>query len=256
MASMSSWSSPPKVFTLERDEVHVWRAALDEWESLTDLWQTLTTDEQTRANSFYFPKDRDRFIAARGILRAILSRYVGSEPRDLRFCYNPYGKPALIQAQTENILHFNVSHSNRLALYAIGHNRAVGIDLEYMRSDFPWEQIAESYFSAQENAILRALPAPLKQQAFFNGWTRKEAYLKAVGQGLQIPLNQFDVSLIPGEPAKLLHTHWNCQETSRWSLQELLPAPDYAAALAVAGTHWQLKLWQWSSSRLNAATGE
>jgi 4'-phosphopantetheinyl transferase len=121
----------------------------------------------------------------------------------------------------------------------------VGIDLEYIRSDLAVEQIAERFFSRREIATLRALPIDLRTYAFFLCWTRKEAYIKARGEGLSLPLDQFDVSLIPGEPAALLNTQRDLYEVSRWSLQELTPAPGYAAALAVEGHGWHLACWQW-----------
>jgi 4'-phosphopantetheinyl transferase len=121
----------------------------------------------------------------------------------------------------------------------------VGIDLEYIRSDLQVEQLAERFFSRREIATLRTLPPEVQRQAFFLCWTRKEAYLKARGEGLSLPLDQFDVSLIPGEPAALLSTQRDPYEVSRWSLQELTPAPGYAAALAVEGHGWGLACWQW-----------
>jgi 4'-phosphopantetheinyl transferase len=132
-------------------------------------------------------------------------------------------------------LHFNLSHSQGLALYAIAQNRQVGVDLEALRTDCPWQAIAQQCFSPAEQAQLAALPAPLQRQAFFKGWTCKEAYVKATGQGLTIPLDQFQVCLVPGKPAALLNTQWDVAEASRWFLQELTVAPGYAAALAVEG---------------------
>ncbi len=246
MTATGVWSLPPKTLKLERDEVHVWRASLDlEASSIQSLQETLCVEEQQRAERFHFQKDRDRFIVARGLLRALLSRYLGEEPGHLRFVYNQYGKPALSEAYSKEPLCFNLSHSHGLALYAVTQNRNLGIDLEYIRTDFPYEEIAERFFSPQENAVLRTLPLNMKHEAFFTCWTRKEAYIKATGKGLSLPLDQFDVSLIPREPAMLLSIAGNQQAACHWSLQELIPVPGYVAALAVEGGGWQSKCWQW-----------
>jgi 4'-phosphopantetheinyl transferase len=136
-----------------------------------------------------------------------------------------------------------------VALYAVTRGREIGIDLECIRFDLEVEKIAERFFSRREAATLRTLPPEVQRQAFFLCWTRKEAYFKARGEGLSLPLDQFDVSLIPGEPAALLSTQRDPYEVSRWSLQELTPAPGYAAALAVEGHGWGLACWQWPDLR-------
>lgn len=235
----------PSEILLTDDEVHVWRASLNFTESsLQSLQHSLAADERSRADRFHFQKDREYFIAARGLLRVILSHYLGIAPSHLRFCYSANGKPALSN-HGGNMLRFNLSHSHGLALYAITRYREVGIDLERIRADFPWEDLAQQFFSPQENATLGSLPASFRHWAFFNCWTRKEAYVKATGKGLMLPLDQFDVSLAPGEPAALLRTRWDVEEAARWSLQELIPGPGYVAALAVEGDRYQLKYWQW-----------
>lgn len=245
--TLQTWSSPPRSLTLIANEVHVWHASLDQTAyCIQSLYQTLTIDEQSRAERFHFQKDRMHFILARAFLRAILSRYVGIPPSHLRFCYNGNGKPALNPEHCGHTLRFNLSHSQGLALYAITQNQDIGIDLEHIRTDFPWREIAARFFSPRENAALQSLPSNQQIQAFFSCWTRKEAYIKAVGKGLAIPLDQFDVSLIPGKPAALLYTEWNPQEAGLWYLQELVPAPNYVAALAVKGTLQKLQCWQWS----------
>ena len=232
---------------LGRDEVHVWRARLDRNTSYRQsLQQILTADEQVRAERLYFPKDRQHFVVARGVLRLILSRYLDMEPYQLRFCYNRYGKPGLVTSSGQEALSFNVSHSCGLALYAVTRSREIGIDLERIRRDFACEQIAERFFSPREKATLRALQAKkVKHRAFFNCWTRKEAYIKARGEGLSLPLDQFDVSLAPEEPATLLDMRGDPREASRWSLQELFPGSGYVAALAVEGHGWRLACWEW-----------
>lgn len=243
--SVLSWRPPPARLALERDDVHVWRAALDvELAYIRRLEGMLSEDERARADRFYFEKDRDRFVAAHGLLRSILGRYLELSPDHLQFVYGDYGKPALAGQSGVQGICFNMSHSEGLGLYVVTRGREVGIDVEHRRPNFATRDVAEKFFSPREVATLFGLPESLQSEAFFNCWTRKEAYIKARGMGLSLPLDQFDVSLVPGEPAALLHTSDDPMETSRWCLQELVPAPDYAAALAVAGSDWRLKCWQ------------
>lgn len=215
-----------------------------------DLQQTLDGNERVRAERFYFRRDRNHFIVAHGLLRLILSRYLNIEPSDLRFCYSPYGKPMLAKEFDGDRLRFNLSHSHGLALYAVTRARELGIDIERIRPDLTYEQLAERFFSPREVAALRAVPTSRRLGAFFSCWTRKEAYIKARGEGLSFPLDHFDVSLAPGEPATLLSTIGDPLETRRWSLRELDLAPGYAAALAVEGHDWRLKFWQWQQTDL------
>ena len=247
IAVVPSWTSPPLDLTLDLGEIHVWRVSLDQTEScLQSLQQTLSADERTKADGFRFPKDRSQFIVSRGALRAILSRYLNISSHILRFDYNPYGKPSLIVTQGGNTLRFNLSHSRGMALIAITKNRDIGVDIEGINPNFSCLEIAEKFFSPLENAVLRSLPEHLQATAFFTCWTRKEAYIKAVGKGLSIPLNQFDVSLAPGEPAALLNVEENPEEASKWSLIELFPSSDMVAAVAVAGDCWKLHCWEWT----------
>ena len=228
------------------DEVHVWRATLDQAPSqIQSFLQSLAADERARAERFYFDGDREHFIVARGVLRAILGRTLNRVPESLSFCYGSHGKPALAGESDGATIRFNVSHSHGVALYAVTRGREVGVDLEHIRFDLAVAEIAERFFSRREIAMLRTLPTELQCQAFFHCWTRKEAYIKARGEGLSLPLDQFDVSLIPGEPAALLGTQQDPSEASRWSVQELFPAPGYAAALAVAAHGLRLTCWQW-----------
>lgn len=240
------WPPPPADLSLAGNEIHLWQASLDlPALPVQNLRQTLAADELGRAKRFHFQKDRERFIVTRGVLRAILSRYLHIAPQQLRFTYSPYGKPALAHETGGDTLCFNLSHSHDLALYAITRNRQVGIDLEYLRALPDMEQVAQRFFSAQENSVLDTLPQNQRLEAFFNCWTRKEAYIKARGEGLSFRLDQFDVSLMPGEPAALLTVRGDSCEAARWSLQELEPAPGYVAALAVEGHGWHLHCWQW-----------
>jgi 4'-phosphopantetheinyl transferase len=245
VSHLSTWHRPPERLAVEREDVHVWRARLNQPASTVKFFRSLLSpDELRRADSFYFQKDRDGFIVARAALRTILSRHLDVPPTTVRFCYGRHGKPALAEESSGKGLRFNMSHSHELALYVVACDREVGIDLEYIRRDFAIQEIARHFFSPREVSTLCALPARLQAQAFFNCWTRKEAYIKATGLGLALPLHQFDVSLSPGEPAELLGSRENPQEASRWTLRELAPGDDYVAALAVEGHDWRINCWQ------------
>ena len=242
------WRHPRRDLTLSSAEVHVWRACLDRDAScVAQLQPTLSADESQRAARFHFPRDRRRFTVARGVLRNILGRYLGIPPSELGFRYSAYGKPALAGGFDAAGVRFNISHSHEMALFAVTCHREIGVDIEYLGREIRGEEIAEHFFSAHERARLGALPAAAKHEAFFNCWTRKEAYIKAHGEGLSLPLDQFDVSLAPGEPVALLATRSDPREALRWSLRALTPGPGYVAALAVEGQEFQLSCWQWSS---------
>jgi 4'-phosphopantetheinyl transferase len=241
-----TWYIPPLHLQLHEQEVHVWRTSLAVPELAREDFQgVLAKEEIARAAQFHFEKDRNHWIVARGILRILLGRYVNTAPDQLKFSSNAYGKPFLAFPSLSTQLQFNVSHSQDLALYAFTFNRQVGIDVEHKRADLDYEALATVSFSPNEQACLRSLPYDLKQEAFFNCWTRKEAYIKARGIGFSIPTNQFDVSFIPGEPAALLHHREDSRETTRWSLLELEPGMGYAGTLAVEGVGWRLHCWQW-----------
>ena len=248
--SKDSWSAAPENLTIGEDEVHVWRASLKLSPSeLYKMKQNLFPDEQERAERFYFQKDREHFIAAHGILREILSGYLEKDPYQLVFKYNFFGKPFLAKETGSEELLFNLSHSHGTALYAFTQKRKVGIDLEYIRSDMVKNNTAEQTFSSREVTVLRSLPEKDQVRGFFNCWTRKEAYIKAKGQGMLIPLDQFEVSLTPGEPVRLLNTEWDANEASLWRLMELNVGTGYTAAIAVEGHDWYLKFWEWAGNQ-------
>ena len=238
------WNRPPQTLSLSANEVHIWRATLDvDGAELKALAAVLSPDEQARASRFHFEKHRQYFVAARGVLRNVLARYLQQDPGRLRFCYNASGKPALTSEGEAKTIRFNLSHSGGLALYAIAHHREVGIDLENIRPGIAWADLAKRFFSTGEVLSLGSLPPQLQIEAFFNCWTRKEAYIKALGQGLQVPLDSFEVSLDPREPAALLRG-----TDGRWSIRALQPASDYVAAVAADGHDWSLRLWHWQGA--------
>ncbi len=250
LAIPPEWELPPDELTLEDDQVHVWRADLDWPEAVVHhLRQTLDAAEIARAERYRFQRDCDHFMVARGLLRSILGRYLKVEPDTLRFRYGAQGKPYLIKPQLNSdedaALRFNLSHAAGVVLLAVTHNRELGIDLERIRPEFASETIAEQFFSPPEIAALRSLPVEVQPAAFFNCWTRKEAYLKARAEGLSFPLDQFDVSLIPGEPPVLFSVHGEPHEIERWSLHQLDPGPDHTGALVIEGHSCRLRNLRW-----------
>lgn len=243
------WRLPPEDLALSEREIHVWRACLDQPPvSISALRKALAPDELARADRYRFPNGRDRFVVCRAALRTILGLYLRAHPDHLRLSANSYGKPELAGLHSGSALRFNVSHSGDLALLAVGYAREVGVDLERLRPGRPGERmrLAERFFSPAEAAELRALPEDERDDAFTVCWTRKEAYIKAIGRGLSLPLSMFDVTVSPKAAAALLRTAWNPQDASRWLLRDLNPGSGYVGAIAVEGGGWRLRRWQWS----------
>jgi 4'-phosphopantetheinyl transferase len=235
--------------TLPSGEIHVWRAALDlPLAQVETLRQCLTEDELDRAQRYRFETDRRHFVVARGLLRTLLGLYLGIHPSAVRLCYGPAGKPALIAEPGEQDLRFNVSHSHGVALYAVAPAGEVGVDLERIRPELAAGRMAERLFSPREVAAIRALPSEQQTAGFFACWTRKEAYIKAVGAGLSLPFKDFDVSVAPAGPASLLAVRHDPGAAARWSMWNLSPGDGYAAALAGAGSGWQLRCWRWTDA--------
>lgn len=238
------WETPPEFLAARHDEIHVWRAALEDSASWAQsLGHLLSSDEWERAHRFLFERDRHNFINSRAFLRLLTGRYLHMEPSRLEFGYSSKGKPFVVGARDMD-LRFNLSHSHGMALYAFTCGREVGIDLEHISETIETDDIAGHFFSPTEVGALRALPQELQRRGFFACWTRKEAYIKALGDGLSVPLDGFSVSLNPGESTVLLYVETDPEESSRWSLLELSPGSGYAAALAVEGRDGQLRCWQ------------
>jgi 4'-phosphopantetheinyl transferase len=243
----SDFGPPPREgVRLEGGEVQVWCASLSAPREVVEaMRRTLSPDESERAGRFHFERHREDFVVARGLLRTLVGRYLDAPPGELRFAYTPYGKPHLAGAFRDSRLRFNLSHSHELALYAFTDGAEVGIDVEHVRPDMAGEEIARRFFSPREVAALFALAPGERDAAFFQCWTRKEAFIKAVGEGLSFPLDQFDVSLGPREPAALLSVRGDAGEAARWSVRDVSPAPDYAAALVSEGRGGRVRLWRW-----------
>jgi 4'-phosphopantetheinyl transferase len=243
------WQPVAQPPPLTADEVHVWRIALEIGAPLlTYLREILADDERVRADRFHFESDRRHFIAGRGALRILLAGYLARRPEEVRFAYSNYGKPRLADSYNRDHLQFNLTHSHGLALLAVTRQRDIGVDVERLRDiERDGEPLAARFFSPREAAVLRSLPPQLRREAFFHCWTRKEAYIKAHGMGLSLPLDQFDVSLHPDEPAALLATPHDPPQARRWSLHRLHPGEGYVGALAVEGHSWHLWCGDWSA---------
>jgi 4'-phosphopantetheinyl transferase len=220
---------------------HLWSIALDRADHEVErLAALLGPDERARAERFVFPRDRRRFVVARAALRTILGRYLDHPPGRVAFTYGPRGKPSVAGGPE-----FNLAHSHELALCAVA-RRAVGVDLEWRRPIEHLEEVAQTAFSPNERMALLALPAAERPDGFLRCWTRKEAYVKARGDGLHLPLDGFDVSLDPDD-ARLLASRLDPAEPTRWSLVSLEPAAGYVGALAIAGPPPPLRQERWES---------
>ena len=239
------WLTPPDNLSLDQNEIHVWRCLLNQPKpQIEALAGTLTDDEAKRAERFHFQRDRLHFIAARGVLRVILGRYLGSGPGDVRFIYGLNGKPSLAGEKGPRLC-FNVSHSRDLALYAFTYDRKIGVDVEYIDRGRAITHIVERFYSPAEISALKSMPEDKQHEAFFTYWTCKEAYLKAEGTGLSFGLDKVEISLTPEKHAALAVIDGDVKRAALWSLQTLDAASEYAAALAVKGHGLELKKWQW-----------
>ena len=241
-----AWLPPPTRLALAPDEVHVWRLLLAQPpEPLAILARTLAPDERHRAARFHFDRDRTAYTAARGALRTLAGGYLGVAPADLVFAYRAKGKPYLEAAPRD--LRFNVSHSGQFALLAFTFGCEVGVDVEHRRPMQDLLSLAKLSFSEPEYATLCGLPPAHQLDAFFACWSRKEAFIKTTGEGIS-QLGDFEVSLRPGEPARLLRVAGVAPADHRWSMHELPAIPDHAAALVVERHDARISCWDYPSN--------
>jgi 4'-phosphopantetheinyl transferase len=227
----NAWHPGPDKPSLSRATVHVWRGALDRLASRAPrLAAILTADELRKAEHYRFTRDRERFVAARALLRQLLGGYLASDPRHVRLVERPGGKPELAGMRSPGVVRFNVSHSEDVVLCAFTLDRHVGVDVERIRPAVAADTVAETFFSPLEVAALRALPPSLQPAAFFASWTRKEAYAKATGRGLSDGLDD-------------ARSDGPLHHLDRWSVRMLEPAQGYAAALVVEGHDCEPRLY-------------
>jgi len=224
-------------------EVELWSCTLDlSAASHQEANEVLSDDEIGRAGRYRFARDRWRFVAGRHFLRRTLAGYLSVRPRDLTFAYGPFGKPTLVPRSDGARLEFNLSHSGNLAVLAISRGPTVGVDIEQVIPVSELDAIASRFFSAFEKAALSEVPTHARDFAFYCCWTRKEAFLKALGDGLAHPLDSFDVSLNERSPS-LIAVRSDREAPSGWTLAHLCPAPGYVGALAahakVVTVTWQ-----------------
>jgi 4'-phosphopantetheinyl transferase len=242
---MTDWFSPIAFPTLTANAVHVWRVSLDvDRETREQYARLLSADERERAARFLLERDRNSFVAAHGMLRGLLAGYLQCTAEGIRFSYGAYGKPAVSHPRSPDPLTFNLSHSHGLAVVAIVRAREIGVDVEKIRPEFASEEVAERYFSSAETDELRRLPVERRAEGFFRCWTRKEAYVKALGEGLRIPLDKFSVSLAPGEPVQL-----RAEDAHRWSIRSFEPSTGagvtHVGAVVCEGNDWIVQYLDW-----------
>jgi 4'-phosphopantetheinyl transferase len=243
------WLTAPQLPTLKTGEVHVWLASLKmPPHQVGELAKLLSADELGRTERFYFQVDKDHFIAARGMLRSILGKYLKKEPDKLTFCYGPRGKPLLARRINPDMIHFNISHSHGLALCVVA-KREVGVDLEYIDAGYSFESVAKEFFSRQEVAALNSCSGHLRVNLFFHFWTRKEAYLKAQGLGLSADLKRHEVLTAAGCPGDFFEINSSSPAESPWVVMDLAVPPGYAAALVAKGHDLRFRYWQWNDAK-------
>lgn len=239
MSNSLPWVRAATPLALGAKELHVWRASLDVPPTLLHrLDSTLHANEKERAGKFLIPRARERFTAARGILRELLGMYLGLEADRVEFRYGPQGKPSLSATHNSKIS-FSVSHSQGTGLFALARGGEVGVDIEEVKTDFKGMQIASHFFSDEEIAGLAKLPPKQADEGFFQCWTGKEAYVKARGQGLSIPLRNFTIRLVNGE--QVLRD----EAETLWSCYALEPAAGFAGAVVAEGQGWSLRHYEW-----------
>lgn len=231
---------------LKGRRIHVWAARLDPpaWR-VEQLHRLLDADEKKKAARFRFDRHRRRFIVGRGFQRITLGDYLGVDAATIELAYGDKGKPYLARQPEGAPLYFNLSNSEELALLGLNRECEIGVDVEQLRAVHEMEQLAERFFSKQESPVLLALPEERRVEGFFNCWTRKEAYLKAVGTGLSAPLNRFDVTLAPGDEPRMLALEESREKAARWSLYHLNPAAGYLGAIAIEEDGWRIDSWTW-----------
>jgi 4'-phosphopantetheinyl transferase len=235
---------------LPADELHVWRACLERSPEVTAaLHAVLSADERDRAGRFYLPQHGARYVVGRGLLRVLLATYLGIRPEHVEFAYGEHGKPLLRDPPSTGPtgpdrsarrgpgrLWFNLAHSGAEAVYAFSASAEVGVDVELLDMERTHGRVAERFFAPGEVHSLRSLPSELQPKAFLHGWTRKEAFIKARGDGLSLPLNSFEVTLAPRAAPAVLRTAWSATEPAEWSVIDL-SEPERGVIAAAAGRY-------------------
>lgn len=251
-------ASGPDLHVLPKGQVEIWTASLDVAPAIHPEFLTvLSADEIDRAGRFHFAIHRHRYVCARSFLRMVLSRYLDTAPQEIEFEYGVHGKPALVESFSREELHFNLSHSDGVGVLAVTREAPVGVDVEKVRELDEFDELVNRFFSPREAAKFFRLANSQKAAAFFNLWTRKEAWLKATGEGIAHRLKEVEVSFLAGEPARFLGLPEDKPESAgakpHWQLYDFTPIPGYKAALAIAAPAIQIRSRSWVDSRASEA---
>jgi 4'-phosphopantetheinyl transferase len=244
MAEETFWQTAAVHPMLTPAQVHLWRTPLQVPDDrLERCRRLLSAEEALRAQRFHFERDRRRFIVARGTLRTLLGAYLQADPARIELANGPRGKPAVVHPQEGRTLEFNLSHAADLAVYAFSLGRWVGVDVEAHRPLDDLRRLAGTVFSPHELAVLDSLPPAEQFPSFYACWTRKEAFIKAIGEGLYFPLDHFDVTLAPGEPARLLRVQGDPAALHRWQMAAFDPGAGFSGAVVFEGAETSLSFW-------------
>ena len=228
------WQNPPEKLNLLENEIHLWQANLDLPSVVIEkLALSLSEDEKTRANRFHFAQHRDRYIAGRGILRQLLAKYLQVNSDRIRFEYSSRGKPYLASCLNQNNLQFNVSHSQNLALYGFNYQEIIGVDLEYIKDDINYKQLATRFFTPQELQLIYRTKSEAQKTRFFQLWTAKEAYLKATGDGLAQGLDAIEFTIDKNNKLSLVSIKQESAQISDWLINNFIPQDKFIATIAV-----------------------
>ena len=246
MCEETIWNVSPLPVSLSEKVVHLWRIELDQSDGLVSrMRQMITADEIEWANRLRFYRDQRRYILAHAALRQIIAGYVHVCPQQILFRSSAYGKPYLAGSQADQ-LYFNLSHSGEIALLGVACRPQIGVDVETIRPIDDLMSLARNCFSTNEYEQLDALPDSQKLAVFFTIWTRKEAFIKAIGEGLSYPLDLFEVSTHPDEQGRIVHIAGSIQEAQTWTLQAVRPAHGYTGAIAIRETSLSTNYWDWA----------
>jgi len=237
-----NWIVPTDEANKLNKNVHIWLIRYDQSDQIfADSKHILSKEEKERSSRFHFDIDHKRFSVTRSLLKKYLGKIISRPPREIHFKFNKYGKPELLNSPKE--IHFNVTHSGNLGMIAITDLAPIGIDVEQFRSEMTTGDIAKRFFSKMEVEAFLELEENEKLQGFFNCWTRKEAFIKAVGKGLSLPLNTFDVSLKPNEPAQLLAVRYKNETSKDWTLTDIKLDHGYASAFIIRAKSFSTNFW-------------
>jgi 4'-phosphopantetheinyl transferase len=246
---MANWMCGPEALELSPEEVHVWRAYSNHGkEIMGEFWRSLSDDERARASRFHFQEHKDRYVMSHGVLRDILRRYRTLVREPFGFTPTSYGKLELAPEVGGHGVKFSLSHSHMLALFAICLEHRIGVDVEHLKHVADWQQIADRFFSLPERRLLETTPEDKKTKAFLTCWTRREAYVKARGEGLSIPMSSFRILESPEGTVNVKAKQYS-GDANHWWCQDLFPDEQYVSALVVEGYRSPLLCWHWQGSR-------